>query len=194
MKGEKTIKNLITAFIGESMARNRYTIYSKIAFKEGYPLVSNIFLETAEQETEHAKWLYRMLVTDLNQDGKTISLDSLDVDVRMGDTSANLKSAIEGENHEHTIMYPEFAKIALEEGFPKIAARLLSIAKAETHHEQRYAKLLKEIKNKTLFKKSQKIYWACLKCGYIFEGKEAPPECPSCGHPKEYFYKLNEEY
>ncbi len=194
MKGEQTIKNLMTAFIGESMARNRYTIYAKIAEKEGFHQIGKIFLETAEQEREHAKWLYRMLVNDLKQNMKAVSLDVMDVDVRMGDTAANLKSALEGENYETTIMYPDFAKTAAAEGFPKIAARLLAIAKAEKHHEDRYAKLLKQVKAKTVFKKKQKIYWACLKCGYIHEGTEPPKECPSCSHPKEYFYRLTEEY
>jgi rubrerythrin len=194
MKGEQTIKNLLSAFIGESMARNRYTIYAKIANKEGYPLIEKVFLETAEQEREHAKWLYRMLVNDLKQDMKKVSLDAMDVDVRMSDTLGNLKAAIEGENYEHTSMYPDFAKTAEKEGFIAIAARLKAIAKAEVHHEQRYKKLMKEVKGKTLFKKSTKIYWACLKCGYIHEGKEPPVVCPSCSHPKAYFYRMVEEY
>ncbi len=194
MKGEKTIKNLMAAFIGESMARNRYTIYSKIAAKEGFHQISKIFLETAEQEREHAKWLFRMLVNDLKQNGEKISLKVPDIDVKIGSTAENLQSAIDGEHYETSDMYPEFAKTAVKEGFPKIAARLSAIAKAESHHESRYKKLLIQVKNKTVFKKKQKIYWACLKCGYIHEGNEPPKECPSCSHPKEYFYKLVEEY
>ncbi|MHA1917075.1 MAG: rubrerythrin [Candidatus Ranarchaeia archaeon] len=186
---KKTIKNLMKAFIGESMARNRYTIYAKIAEKEGYPQIADIFLQTAEQEREHAKWLFRM-INDLK--GGTEGLyDILEVDANaptmLSTTADNLKAAIEGENYEHTSMYPEFAETAKEEGLPKVAERLLGIAKAEVHHEQRYKKLLKEVAAGTIFKKGKKYMWICRKCGYMHEGFEPPEECPSCSHPAKYF-------
>ncbi len=193
---EETIKNLTKAFIGESQARNRYTIYSKIAKKEGFEQISAVFNETAEQEREHAKWLFRMIndlkkKSDKEWNPVEVTADSPNT---FGCTSENLKAAIDGENYEHTEMYPEFADTAEKEGFPEIAKRLRSIAKAESHHEQRYAKLLKEVENDTVFKKEKKIYWVCRKCGYIHEGEEPPETCPSCSHPKAYFQRQCEEY
>lgn len=190
---EKTIKNLTKAFIGESQARNRYTFYAKVAKKEGFEQISEIFLITAKNEREHAKWLFRLI--NKLKDGET---EGIEVDASapttLGSTEENLKAAIEGEHYENSEMYPEFAKIAEEEGFEDIAKRLRAIAKAEGHHEERYKKLLKEVQEKTVFKKEKKVYWVCRKCGYIHEGEEPPETCPSCSHPKNYFERKCEEY
>ena len=193
---EETIKNLTKAFIGESQARNRYTIYSKIAKKEGFEQISAIFLETAEQEKEHAKWLFR-LINQLKEKSDK-EWDPINVEAEAptthGSTAENLQAAIDGENFENTEMYPGFAETAEKEGLPEIAARLRSIAVAEKHHESRYKKLLEEVKKNSVFKKEEKVYWICRKCGYLHEGKEPPKECPSCGHPTAYFQKQCEEY
>ncbi|MBT5021460.1 rubrerythrin family protein [Candidatus Woesearchaeota archaeon] len=192
----KTIQNLAKAFAGESQARNRYTFYAKIAKKEGYEKISEIFTLTAEQECEHAKWLFRLINQLKEKSEEDLSELSIDAGVPtiMGTTIENLKTAIGGENHEHTSMYPEFAKVAEEEGYLEIAQRLLAIAKAEMHHEERYKKLLEQLENGTVFKKSEKVSWACRKCGYFFDGEEAPEKCPSCGHPTSYFEKKCENY
>ena len=186
---EQTIKNLTKAFIGESMARNRYTIYAKTAEKEGYPQIAEVFLQTAEQEREHAKWLFR-LINELKE-GHNGSYDMINVEAGApticSTTADNLKAAIAGENHEHTSMYPEYADVAEKEGLPEIATRLRAIAVAELHHEQRYQKLLKEVAAGTVFKKGKKYVWVCRKCGYMHEGEEPPEMCPSCSHPTKYF-------
>ncbi len=186
---KKTVENLAKAFIGESMARNRYTFYSKIAKKEGYEKIAGIFLLTAENEAEHAKWLLRMINSILEGEGRKfeeLHVDS-EVPTTLGTTVDNLKSAIAGENYEYTKMYPEFADIAEKEGYKDIALRLRAIAIAEKHHEKRYKRLLKEIEDNTVFKKDKKVVWVCRKCGYVYEGEEPPEKCPSCGHPKAYF-------
>ena len=192
----ETIKNLAAAFVGESQARNRYTIYAKIAKKEGYEQISAIFNETAEQEREHAKWLFRMInqLKDQGEDVETIELENVEVPTVHGKTKENLQAAIDGETYEHESMYPEFAVKAAEEGFKDIAARLTAIAKAEEHHHERYAKLLKEVEAESVFKKGEKKRWFCRKCGYWHEGEEAPEECPSCGHPQAYFQVDSEQY
>jgi len=186
---DETIKNLTKAFIGESQARNRYTMYAKIAKKEGFEQISDIFLLTAENETEHAKWLFK-LIQELKKK-QSEPVDEIIVDATaptvLGNTVENLKSAIEGEHYEHVDMYPSFAKIAEEEGSKEIAERLKAIAKAESHHEERYLKLLKELENNTMFKKEKNIKWVCKKCGYVHEGTEPPKKCPSCDHPTAYF-------
>jgi rubrerythrin len=193
---EKTIENLTKAFIGESQARNRYSFYAKIAKKEGFEKISELFLLTAENEREHAKWLFR-LINDLkkksDKDFKEIKVE-VSAPTILGDTKENLQSAIDGEHYENTEMYPEFAKTAEEEGFPEIANRLRAIAKAEAHHEERYKKLLNEVKNNTVFKKEKTVYWVCRKCGYIHEGNKPPETCPSCSHPRNYFERKCEEY
>jgi rubrerythrin len=193
---QKTIKNLAAAFIGESQARNRYSIYSKIAKNEGYEQISAIFAETAEQEQEHAKWLMR-LIGELKQNSPAeyaeIMLEA-GCPTIIGTTAENLKAAMAGENHEQTSMYPEFAAIAKEEGLDAIAARLLSIAKAEKHHEERYQKLLTELENGTLFKKNEERSWICRKCGYEHTGNSAPETCPACGHPQSYYQLKQENY
>jgi rubrerythrin len=193
---EETIKNLTKAFVGESQARNRYSFYAKIAKKEGFEQISELFLLTAENEREHAKWLFRM-INDLKkksgEDFEEIEVEA-SAPVVLGNTVENLKSAINGEHYENEEMYPEFADVAEKEGFPEIAKRLRAIAKAEEHHEERYKKLLAEVEGDTVFQKEEKVYWVCRKCGYIHEGPKPPEECPSCSHPSNYFELKCEKY
>jgi len=192
-KDTETAKNLMMAFIGESMARNRYTMFSKISKKEGYEQIAAIFEETANQEAEHAKLNYKMLVEDLGINESEMAVDASGP-VIYKDTTTILQSAIDGEHYENTVMYPEFADKAEAEGFSKAAVRLRSIGRAEWHHEQRYTKLLEQINNGTIFKKDKKITWVCRKCGYIFDGEEPPRVCPACGHSHNYFERQCEEY
>ncbi len=190
---KKTLENLIKAFIGESQARNRYTFYAKIAQKEGYEQIAEIFLLTAENEKEHAKRLFEH-IQELNK-GKLKEIEvETTAPLTYGKTAKNLQAAIDGEHYEYTKMYPEFAKTAQKEGLLKIAARLEAIAMAEKHHEQRYKKLLKEVKDKTVFKKKNKVWWVCRECGYIHFGKEAPKVCPSCDHEQSFYQLLCEKY
>ncbi len=193
---KETIRNLTKAFIGESQARNRYTFYSKIASKEGYDQIAEIFLLTADNEREHAKWLFR-LINELkrksDEDLSEIAVDAA-APTTLGTTAENLKAAIAGERYEYTEMYPEFADIAEKEGFPEIAARLRAISRAEEHHEERYGKLLKEVEAGTVFRKDRKVQWVCRKCGYTHEGEEPPQMCPSCNHESNYFEVRHEEY
>lgn len=194
---QKTIENLTKAFIGESQARNRYSMYAKIAKKEGYEQISAIFEETAEQEREHAKQLFKM-IDELKKSSEDKKYEEITVEASaptaLGDTLENLKSAAEGENYEYANMYPEFAKTAQEEGLGKIAARLMSIAKAEAHHEERYLKLIENIKKESVFKKETETIWVCRKCGYQHSGKNAPEKCPACDHPVAYYQLKCEEY
>ncbi len=193
---KRTIENLTKAFIGESQARNRYTFYAKVAQKEGYDQIAEIFLITADNEREHAKWLFR-LINDLKKKSNE-DLDEIVVEAAapttLGTTVENLKAAISGENYEYTKMYPEFADVAEQEGFPEIATRLRAIAKAEEHHEERFKKLLREVESRTVFKKDRKVVWVCRKCGYVHEGEEPPEKCPSCNHEASYFQVKCEEY
>jgi len=175
IKGTKTEKNLLEAFAGESQARNKYTYFASKAKKEGYEQIAAIFLETAENEKEHAKLHFK----ELNGIGNTIE---------------NLKAAAAGENYEWTSMYPEMAKEAKEEGFDEIAEMFDSIGKVEKKHEERYKKLLKNLEEGKVFKKDGKAQWKCRNCGYIHEGTGAPEECPVCKHPKAYFELLNKNY
>ncbi len=190
----KTLNNLAQAFIGESQARNRYTFYAKIAKKEGYEQIAAIFELTADNEREHAKWIMRMINQLTKESGEEITLDEVPVPTVLGTTEENLKSAIEGENHEHTQMYPEFAKTAREEGYPEIAERIEGIAKSEVHHEDRFKKLLKVVQENSVHKKEEEKEWVCRVCGYLHKGKEAPEECPSCSHPKNHYELRCEEY
>lgn len=190
----QTLENLAKAFVGESQARNRYTFYAKVAKKEGYEKINEIFLLTADNEKEHAKWLMRMINQLTKNSRETIPIPEAPVPTVLGDTATNLKSAIAGETYETETMYPGFADVAEQEGYPDIAKRLRAIAKAEAHHKQRYEKILKEVENNSFFKKEEKVYWVCRECGYIHEGIEPPEACPSCGHPKAYFELQNEEY
>jgi len=190
---QKTLKNLTIAFAGESMARNRYHFFAKKAKAEGYQQISEIFMITAENEKEHAESIWEMI-----DQIKETEIDKIDLETEAplvwGDTIENLKSAIAGENHEHSEMYPSFAETAEEEGLSDIAARLRAIALAEKHHQERYEKLLKEVSNQTFFKKSEKVEWVCRECGYVHVGTEPPQECPSCHHDKGYFQIKCEEY
>jgi rubrerythrin len=185
VKGTKTEVNLMKAFAGESQARNRYTYYASVAKNEGYKQIEYIFTETADQEKEHAKRLFRFM------DGPgEIEITSSFPAGPERDTLSNLKDAAAGENHEHTVMYPEFAKIADEEGFPVIAAAMRAIAAAEKFHEERYLGLAKNIAEGCVFKKDTKIKWRCRNCGYVVETAEAPAKCPACDHPQAHFEML----
>ena len=192
----KTLENLTKAFIGESQARNRYTYYAKVAKKEGYEQIASIFLETAEQEKVHAKRLFEHIQEvkkTTNQESNETTVEAAAPNV-YGSTIENLKASIAGENYEYTEMYPEFAKTAMDEGFEKAGKRMLAIAKAEQHHEERYIKLLAELEAGTIFKKSDAKVWVCRECGYIHTGNEAPEECPSCDHPRAYYQVQSENY
>jgi len=188
LKGSKTEKNLLTAFAGESQARNRYTYFASKARKEGYEQIAAIFLETADNEKEHAEREFKFL-----QGGEVEVSSSFPAGV-IGDTKANLKAAAAGEHYEWTQMYPEFAKIAKEEGFVEIADVFRSIAEAEKAHEARYSAFLKNIEEGKVFKKDKVIKWKCRNCGYIHEGNEAPKECPACAHPQSYYELFCEPY
>ena len=188
LKGTRTEKNLLTAFAGESQARNRYTYFASQAKKEGFEQISAIFLETADNEKEHAKRLFKFL-----EGGEVEIAASFPAGV-IGNTAENLRAAAAGENYEHTKMYPEFAKIADEEGFQEIANVFRAIAVAEQHHEKRYLALLENVEKNKVFKKDEVVKWKCRNCGYIHEGKEAPEICPACAHPRAYFELLAENY
>ncbi|MGE5371460.1 MAG: rubrerythrin [Solirubrobacterales bacterium] len=168
LKGSKTEANLKEAFAGESMARNKYTYFASVAKKEGYEQIAAIFLETAENEKEHAKLEYKLL----NELGSTID---------------NLKTAASGENHEHTSMYPAFARIAREEGFAEIAEMFEGIARVEADHEKRYLALLERVQAGDVFKREENTRWKCRNCGYVHEGPDAPDLCPVCKHPQAYY-------
>ncbi len=188
LKGTKTEKNLLTAFAGESQARNRYTYFASKAKKEDYEQIAAIFLETAENEKEHAKRFFKFL------EGGEVEITAPYPAGVIGKTKENLKAAAAGENHEHTKMYPEFARVAKEDGFPEIAAVLRAISVAEKQHEKRYLALLENIEKDRIFQREEVIKWKCGNCGYIHEGKEAPIECPACAHPRSYFEVLGENY
>ncbi len=188
----ETLKNLSKAFAGESMARNRYTYYAKVAKKEGYEQIGDIFLLTAEQEKQHAKWLLR-LINEIKTSDEDIEIETPVPNI-FGTTEENLQAAIDGENHEHTSMYPTFADIAEKEGHGEIAKRLRAIAVAENHHEERFQKLLEQLKAKTVFKKDKKTWWTCKECGYMYEDEEALTICPSCDHEQAFQEVKCEEY
>ncbi|MEA2101560.1 MAG: rubrerythrin family protein [Thermodesulfobacteriota bacterium] len=188
LKGSKTEKNLMAAFAGESQARNRYTYFASKAKKEGYEQIAAIFLESAANEKEHAEREFNLL-----QGGEVEITGSFPAGV-IGDTAANLKAAAEGEHYEWTEMYPEFAKVAQEEGFSEIAVVFKNIAIAEKAHEKRYLALLKNIEEGKVFKKDKPVIWMCRNCGYLYEADEAPKKCPACAHPQAYFEVLAENY
>lgn len=191
---QKTIKNLIAAYVGECQARARYEYYAKIAKKEGYVKVQEIFQKTADQEKSHAKRFFNH-IQDLKKENPDLEIKiELEPELKLGDTITNLEASVMGETHEEEDLYPEFAKIAQEEGLHKIATRFRMIAKAEQHHKERFQKILDEIKNNSFHKKETKVYWACLECGYIHEEEEPPIECPSCDHPKAHFELLSENF
>jgi len=188
IKGSKTEKNLLKAFAGESQARNRYTFFASAAKREGYEQISAIFLETAENEKEHAKVFFKYL------EGGDCEITASYPAGRIGNTSENLLEAANGEKMEYSSLYPEFAKTALEEGFKEVAESFKEIGEVEEHHEQRYRKLLENVKNKTVFKKAKSTKWKCRNCGYVHEGKEAPDKCPACKHLQSYYEVLEENY
>jgi rubrerythrin len=188
LKGSQTEKNLLTAFAGESQARNRYTYFSSQARKEGFRQIADIFEETANQEREHAKRLFKQL-----PGGEAEIRASFPSGV-IGDTAQNLKEAAGGENYEWTQMYPGFADVAEKEGFAGIAAIFRSIAVAEKQHEKRYLGLLKNVKGGTVFKKNKPVVWRCMNCGYLHQGTEAPETCPACDHPQAHFEMLCENW
>ncbi len=192
LKGTKTAENLMKAFAGESQARTRYTYYASQARKEGYVQIANIFLETAENEKEHAKRFFKFLNKDLC--GEAVEINEASYPVALGDTKVNLKAAAEGENEEWTELYPKFADIAEEEGFPEIAYVFREIAEVEERHEIRYRKLLANIENNKVFEKDEEVEWKCNNCGYIHKGKSAPEKCPACAHPIDHFEVFVETY
>ncbi|RLA97908.1 MAG: rubrerythrin family protein [Deltaproteobacteria bacterium] len=190
LKGTQTEKNLLAAFAGESQARNRYSFFASQARREGYEQIAAIFAETAENEKEHAKRLFKFL------EGGEVQIQASFPAGVIGDTASNLEAAAKGENYEHTQMYPEFARVAREEGFPEIAAVFEAIAVAEREHERRYRALLENIREGKVFRKDRPVKWRCRNCGYVYvhEGTEAPERCPSCDHPRAYFEVLAENW
>ena len=188
LKGTQTEKNILTAFAGESQARNRYTYFASQAKKDGYVQLSEIFTETANQEKEHAKRLFKLL------EGGEVEVAAAFPAGVIGTTLDNLKEAAAGENYEYTDMYPGFAKIAVEEGFEEIAEIFKAIAVAEKQHEKRYLALAANIATNTVFKKEQSVVWRCRNCGYLHEGDGAPEECPACAHPQAHFELLGENW
>jgi rubrerythrin len=188
LKGTQTEKNIVTAFAGESQARNRYTYFASQAKKDGYVQISEIFTETANQEKEHAKRLFKLL------EGGEVEVAAAFPAGVIGTTLDNLKESAAGENYEYTDMYPGFAKTAEEEGFAEIAEIFMAIAVAEKQHEKRYLALAANIANNTVFKKEQSVVWRCRNCGYLHEGDSAPEECPACAHPQAHFELLGENW
>lgn len=191
LKGTKTAENLMKAFAGESQARNRYSYYASVAKKEGYMQISNLFTETADNEKEHAKRFFKFLNESLM--GEMVEINAA-FPVGLGDTKSNLKSAADGENEEWTELYPQFADIADQEGFPAIAVAFRKIAEVEKHHEARYRKLLSNLENGTAYKKDSVVEWKCNNCGYLHNGEGAPQLCPACAHPQGYFELFVESY
>ena len=188
LKGTKTEMNLLTAFAGESQARNRYTYFSSQARKEAYQQIAAVFLETADNEKEHAKRLFKFLL------GGEVEIKASFPAGLIEDTKENLKAAAGGENYEHTKMYPDFARVAEEEGLQEIASVFRAIAVAERQHEKRYLNLLENLEKNRVFKRERVVKWKCRNCGYIHEGTEAPEECPACAHSRAYFELLSENY
>ena len=192
---KQTVQNLTKAFIGESIARNRYTFFAKVAKKEGHEQIADIFLLTADNEREHANWDFKLLNALKASSG---GFDEMNVDATIptafGNTATNLRAAIKGEHYEQTTMYPGFADTAEREGLPEVARRLRAIARAEAHHEERYKKLLAQVEAGTVFKKDKPDAWVCRECGYVHVGEAPPDKCPSCDHDRAYYELLCEEY
>jgi len=188
IKGTKTEKNLLASFAGESQARNRYTYFASVAKKAGYEQIAAIFLETADNEKEHAKRFFKLL------EGGNVEIRATYPAGIIGDTAQNLKASAAGENEEWTKLYKDAEREAREEGFDEIADQFKEIAEVEEEHEKRYCRLLENIKNKKVFKKETIVKWKCRNCGYVHEGNEAPDECPACRHPRSYYELLCENY
>jgi rubrerythrin len=188
IKGTRTEKNLLAAFAGESQARNRYSYAASAARKEGYEQIAAIFLETAEQEKQHAKRFFRFL------EGGMVEISASYPAGMIASTVENLRAAAAGEHEEHTELYPKFARIAKEEGFPQAASQFTLTAKAEAHHEERYRMLLANLETGSVFRKSSSAKWICRECGYVHEGPEAPGKCPCCDHPQAFYQVLVDSY
>lgn len=188
IKGIRTEQNLLKAFAGESQAKNRYTFFSKVAKEEGYEQIAEIFMITAMQEEQHAKQFFKFL------EGGMVEITATYPAGKIGTTAENLRAAAEGENEEWTSLYPEFAKIAEEEGFLKIATAFKMISRVEKEHEERYRKLLERVENGTVFEREEEIEWVCRKCGYVHKGKKALKNCPACNHPQAYFEEKANNY
>jgi rubrerythrin len=190
LKGSQTEKNLLIAFAGEAQARNRYTFYAGVARKAGYELIAAIFLETADNEKEHAEVFFK----HLSAGGSGEAVIEAGYPYHLGDTASNLAAAAAGENYEWTTMYQNFAQVADEEGFKEVALSFREIATVEAFHEARYRAQLAHVENGTSFKRAEPVKWHCRNCGYIHEGKEAPQVCPSCKHPQAYYEPLAENW
>ncbi|MDL2322603.1 rubrerythrin family protein [Bacteroidales bacterium OttesenSCG-928-A17] len=188
IKGTKTEQNLLKSFAGESQARSRYTFFASVAKKEGYEQIAGVFLETAEQEKEHAKRFFKFL------EGGMVEITASYPAGIIGTTQQNLLAAAEGELEEWDILYKEFEEVAREEGFPEIATAFKMIAKVEAEHERRYRKLLANLLDGSVFKKEEPILWQCRNCGYVHEGKTAPQTCPACVHPQAFFEPMKLNY
>ncbi|MDD5557395.1 MAG: ferritin family protein [bacterium] len=188
LKGTRTEKNLLAAFAGESQARNRYTYFASAAKKEGYEQIARLFLETAENEKEHAKVFFKHL------EGGDVEITAAYPAGRIGDTKSNLEAAAAGENLEWTTLYADFCTIARDEGFPQVAQSFEQVAKVERFHEARYRKLIGNIVAGEVFRRKTPVKWHCINCGYVVEGTEPPPACPACAHPRSFYELLAENY
>lgn len=188
IKGTKTEQNLLKAFAGESQARSRYVFFASKAKKEGFEQIAGVFAETAEQEKEHAERFFSFL------EGGMLEITASYPAGKVGTTAENLKSAAEGENEEWTLLYPEFAEIASQEGFPKVAQLFKMVAKVEAEHEARYLALHKRVIEDKVFEREEEIEWQCRNCGLVHKGKKAPDKCPACEHPKSYFEPKKNNY
>ncbi|MBE9536363.1 MAG: rubrerythrin family protein [Proteobacteria bacterium] len=194
LKGSKTAENLMKAFAGESQARNRYTYYASLANKEGYKQIEAIFIETADNEKEHAKVFYKLLLKGFKEELPVTVDINASYPVAQGTTLDNLKAAAAGENEEWTILYTGFADAASEEGFSEVADAFRNIAAVEKRHETRYLKLVENIENGRVFEKDATVSWKCRNCGHIHEGSKSPDICPACNHPQAHFEVFAETY
>ncbi|WP_354003100.1 rubrerythrin [Coprobacter tertius] len=188
VKGTKTEQNLLKSFAGESQARSRYTFFASVAKKEGYEQIAGVFMETAEQEKEHAKKFFKYL------EGGMVEITASYPAGIISTTEENLRAAAAGENEEWAELYPEFARIADEEGFPQIAVTFRMVARVEAEHEARYRKLLERVEAGKFFEEEEEIEWQCRNCGYVHKGKKAPAKCPACEHPQAYFERKKNNY
>ena len=188
IKGTETEQNLLKSFAGESQARNRYTYFASAARKEGFEQIANIFLETADNEKEHAKLFFKFL------EGGPVTIQAAYPAGMIQDAKSNLEAAAAGEKDEWTMIYAEFEKTALKEGFPEIAEVFRQVSRVEQFHESRYRKLIENISKGEVFKRKTKVRWHCINCGYVFEGIEAPEQCPACKHPQAFYELLAENY
>lgn len=188
LKGTRTELNLLKAFAGESQARNRYEFFAKQARKEGFEHIAEIFMQTAKEEQSHAKRFFSFL------EGGAVEITATYPAGKIGTTAENLKASAEGEHEEWTDLYPAFAEIAREEGFPKVATLFKMVASVETEHEKRYLKLLQNVSEDKVFVKDGKVWWKCMVCGYVYESRKAMENCPACNHPKAYMKLKEEDY